>query len=171
MSLATQRQDASNAQHMLAPRQSFPLERVLSSDVNPGTNADTPPSHPSSTQATTSSAAYTSHASPHKLSDGAIVGIVIGEIIVAILLGFPFFLLGRQKTMLQFMRRDQYQALGAQNPPKDQPDIRSPRSQMTAFPTASAMSDRKHPITANLLMTLLRTQGTQSKVLWPIHSP
>lgn len=121
---------------MLAPGEPFPSEGgVPSGDVSPGTNANV---QSSSTQ---SSAAYPSHtpgASSHKLSTGAIVGIVIGGVVVAVLVGALFFLLGRQKTMLQFMRRNQYQAPGAHNPPGDQPDVGSPPPpQMTSFAAAS----------------------------------
>lgn len=119
-----------------------------SGDVNPGTNPNAAASPSSSTPATTSSAAYASHtpdASSHKLSTGAIVGIVIGGVAVAVLVGALFFLLGRQKTMLQFMRRSQYQVPGAQNPPGDQPDIRSPPPQMTSFPSPSGLPRSETP--------------------------
>ena len=149
VSLATQKEDASNAQYMLAPGQPFPSEAgVPSGDVNPGTNANATTSQSSSTQATTSSAAYasdTADASSQKLSTGAIVGIVIAGVAVAVLVGALFFLLGRQKTMLQFMRRNQYQAPGPQNPPEDQPDIRSPPPQMTSFSTASVIARSDTP--------------------------
>ncbi|KAL9075643.1 MAG: hypothetical protein Q9161_001394 [Pseudevernia consocians] len=149
VSLATQKEDASNAQYMLAPGQPFPSEAgVPSGDVNPGTNANATTSQSSSTQATTSSAAYASYtadASSQKLSTGAIVGIVIAGVAVAVLVGALFFLLGRQKTMLQFMRRNQYQAPGPQNPPEDQPDIRSPPPQMTSFSTASVIARSETP--------------------------
>ena len=49
----------------------------------------------------------------HKLSNGAIAGIVVASVVVAVLIGALLFLLGRHKTMLQFMRR-QYQ------PPRNQ---------------------------------------------------
>ena len=141
VSLATQKEDASNAQYMLAPGEPFPSEGgVPSGDVNPGTNANAATSPSSSTQPAASSyASHTPAASSHKPSTGAIVGIVIGGVAVAVLLGALFFLLGRQKTLLQFMRGNQYQAPGAQNPPGDQPDIRSPPQQMTSFSNASAV--------------------------------
>lgn len=42
-----------------------------------------------------------------KLSSGAIAGIAVGGVFIAILVGALIFLLGRQSTMLQFMRRQQ----------------------------------------------------------------
>ena len=149
VSLVTQKEDASNAQYMLAPGQPFPSEAgVPSGDVNPGTHASATTSQSSSTQATASSAAYASHttnASSPKLSTGAIVGIVIGGVAVAVLIGALFFLLGRQKTMLQFIRRNHYQVPGLQNPPGDQPDFRSPPPQMTSLPISSAISRSETP--------------------------
>ena len=120
-----------------------------SGDVNPGSNANAVASQSSTTQAATSSATSASHApdaSSHKLSTGAIVGIVIGGVVVAFLIGALFFLLGRQKTMLQFMRRGNYHAPGAQNPPGEQPDIVSPPPQMNLFPHASGLP---YPATPN----------------------
>ena len=149
VSLAIQKQDAANAQYMLAPGEPFPSEAgVPSGDVNPGSNANAVTSQSSTTQAATSSATSASHtpdASSHKLSTGAIVGIVIGGVVVIFLIGALFFLLGRQKTMLQFMRRSDYQAPGAQNPPRDQPDIVSPPPQMTSFPHGSGLSYQATP--------------------------
>ena len=143
VSLDTQKQDAAKSQYMLAPGEPFPSEAgVPSGDVNPGSNANAATSQSSSTQAAQPSAALASHApdvSSHKLSTGAIVGIVIGGVVVVSLIGALFFLLGRQKTMLQFMRRGQYQAPGAQNPPGDQPDIVSPPPQMASFPNGSGI--------------------------------
>ena len=143
VSLATQKEDASNAQYMLAPGENFPSEGgVPSGDVNPGTNANAATSQSTSSQATVSPTAYVSptpDSSSHGLSAGPIAGIVIGGIAVAVLIGALFFLLGRQKTILQFMRRGHYQAPGPHNPPGDQPDIRSPPSQMASFPSASAV--------------------------------
>ena len=143
VSLARQKQDASNAQYMLAPGEPFPSEAgVPTGDVNPGSNANPVTSQSLSTQTAKPSAASASHtpnASSHKLSTGAIVGIVIGGVVVAFLVGAIFFLLGRQKTMLQLMRRGQYHAPGAQNPPGDQPDIRSPPPQMTSFSNGSSL--------------------------------
>lgn len=146
MSLATQKQDASNAQYMLAPGQPFPSEEgVPSGDVSPGTNTNTTTSQSSSTQSSAAYPSYTSDASSHKLSTGAIVGLVIGGLVVALLVGALFFLLGRQKTMLQFMRRNQYHAPGRQNLPEDQPDIRSPPPQMTSFAAASSIPYSESP--------------------------
>ena len=143
VSLATQKQDASNAQYMLAPGQPFPSEEgVPSGDVNPGSSTNAATSSSPSAQATKSSAASASHtpaATSHGLSTGAIVGIVIGGVVVLVLIGALFFLLGRQKTMLQFLRRSQYQAPGPQNPPGDQRDIVSPPPQMTSFPNTSGI--------------------------------
>lgn len=42
-----------------------------------------------------------------KLSSGAIAGIAVGGVVIALLLGALLFLLGRHTTMLQFMRRQQ----------------------------------------------------------------
>ena len=86
---------------------------------------------PQAAKSSAASASHTLNPSSHKLAAGAIVGIVIGGVVVAFLIGALFFLLGRQKTMLQFMRRSQYQEPGPQNPPGDQPDI-SPQPYMTS---------------------------------------
>ena len=124
MSLATQKEDASNSQYMLAPGQPFPSEgTVPSGDVSPGNSSTSSPA------AASSHATASSHSS--KLSGGAIAGIVIAGVVGTILVGAVFFLLGRNKTMLQFMRRDQYQA-GSQNPPG--PDMRSPTPHMNTYP-------------------------------------
>lgn len=120
-----------------------------SGDVNPGSTANAGSSQSSTTLIATSSATSASHtpdASSHKLSSGAIVGIVIGGVVVAFLIGALFFLLGRQKTILQFMRRGDYQTPGAQNLPGDQPDIVSPPPQMTSFPHGSGLP---YPTTPN----------------------
>lgn len=130
---------------MLAPGQPFPLEGVPSGDVNPGTNTNAANSQLSPTQSSAADPSHTPNASSHKLSTGAIVGIVIGGLVVAVLIGALFFLLGRQKTMLQFMRRNHYQAPGAQIPPGDQPDIRSPPPQMSSFPSTSAIPYSETP--------------------------
>ena len=119
-----------------------------SGDVNPGSSATAVASPSSSAQATKSSVASASHtpdAASHKLSTGAIVGIVIGGVIVAVLIGALFFLLGRQKTMLQFIRRSQYRAPGPQDPPGDQPEIRSPPTQMTPFPNSPGIPYAETP--------------------------
>ena len=111
-------------------------------DVNPGTNANVASSQSSSTQAAKSSAALASHtpdASSPRLSAGAIAGIVIGGVVVAFLIGALFFLLGRQKTIIQFMKRGQYQAPGVQVLPGNQPGITSPPPQMTSFPNGSGI--------------------------------
>ena len=165
VSLATQQYDAANAQYMLVPGQPFPSEEgVPSGDINPGSNANvatsvsssvaTSPSSlvatssSSSAQATQTSAALSSHmpdATSQKLSTGAIVGIVIGGVVVAVLVGALFFLLGRQKTMLQFLRRGHYQTPGPQNPPGDHRDIRSPRPHMMTFPNGSGIHYTETP--------------------------
>ena len=143
VSLARQKQDASNAQYMLAPGEPFPSEGgVPLGDSNRGGNTNTTTSQSSSTQAAKPSAASpspTPNASSPILSTGAIVGIVIGGVVVAFLIGALLFLLGRHKTMLQFMRRGQYQAPGAQHPPGDQPTIISPPPQLTSCPNGSGM--------------------------------
>lgn len=158
VSLARQKQDAANAPYMLVPGEPFPSEAgVPSGDVNPGSNTNAATSQSSSTQAAKPSAALASHtpdASSHKLSTGAIVGIVIGGAIVVFLIGALFFLLGRQKTMLQFMRRGQYHAPGAQNPLGGQPDIASPPPQMASFPNISSIP---YPGTPNYHSTVYDT--------------
>lgn len=131
---------------MLAPGEPFPSEEgVPSGDISPGTNANAATSQSSSTQ---SSAAYPSHtpdASSHKLSTGAIVGILIGGLVVAVLVRALFFLLGCQKTTLQCMRRNQTHAPGAHNAREDQPGIRSPPPQMTSFVAASSVPYSETP--------------------------
>ena len=110
------------------------------------TNSSSPTSSSSSrspsAEATKSFAAAPSHTpveSSQRLSTVAIVGIVIAGVAVAILVGALFFLLGRQKTILQFMKRGQYQGPGAQNPPGDQPGMISPQSHMASFPSSPGL--------------------------------
>lgn len=65
-----------------------------------------------------------------KLSSGAIAGIAVSGVFISLLLGALFFLLGRQTTILQFMRRQQ------QPPPTPYPlgspvTYREPNTPMT----------------------------------------
>lgn len=126
---------------MLAPGQSFPSEGgVPTGDVNPNNSTTETSNAPAST--TSKAAAHTSSAaaaSSHKLSSGAIAGIVVAGVLVALLGGAVFFLLGRHKTMLQFMRGNQYHPPGG-NPPGNQ-DVRSPQPQMASAIPYSETSD------------------------------
>ena len=126
MSLDTQKADASASQYMLAPGEAFPSEEggVPKGDIDPTHNS-------------TVSGGSSSTGSSHKLSGGAIAGIVIGGVIVAGLVGAVFFLWGRNRSLLQFMRGNLYRSTGPQNPPGDQ-EYQSPNPNMSAFPQSGS---------------------------------
>ena len=122
---------------MLAPGESFPSEAgIPSGDVNPTTNSTTEssPVPTTSTSASAHPSATTAGSPSHKLSSGAIAGIVIAGVVVALLIGALLFLLGRHRTMLQFLRGNHYHNPGPQNPPGDQ-DMQSPPPHMAQFPS------------------------------------
>jgi len=94
---------------MLAPGQAFPSEGgVPSGDIDP--TSDTA-ARKSSTMVMKSSTPTSSMSSmrsmstgySHKLSSGAIAGIVVAVVIVVALVAALLFLLGRHKTLLQFI--------------------------------------------------------------------
>lgn len=109
VSLETQRTEAKASQFMLNPGEKFPDEANPStSSVSSITASSTSRSQTSTATADSSSQTAAPAAASHsKLPTGAIVGIAVGGALVALLLGALFFLLGRQTTMLQFMRRHQ----------------------------------------------------------------
>lgn len=126
ISLNTQKQEASQSHFMLAPGQPFPSEAEMpSGDVNPTpkSTSSAGSGHPSATAT----------ASSGRLSTGGIAGIVVAGVVVAVLAAAVFFLLGRNKTMLKFMRGNQHQAPGPQNPPGNQ-DYNSLHADMSIFP-------------------------------------
>ena len=98
-----------------------------------------------------------------------IVSIVIKGIVVAVFIVGLFFLLERQKTMLQFIRRTLFQAPGAHNPPEQQPDIRSSPSQMTSFPVHSGLTHSETPNYHDPAYDTLFTH-MQHKILWSSHN-
>lgn len=119
-SLDTQKQEASQSHFMLAPGQPFPSEADMpSGDVNQTASGA---AHPSTTATDSSDG----------LSKGVIAGIVVASVVVALLAAAVFFLLGRHKTMLKFMQRNQHQAAGPQDPPGNQ-DYKSPHGDMSTF--------------------------------------
>lgn len=77
---------------------------------------------PSSSQTAAPAEAHTQI----KLSSGAIVGIIVGGVFIAILVGASLFFLGRQTTMLQFMRRQQQHQQQQLPPPMAYPVGGSP---------------------------------------------
>ena len=108
VSLATQKQYAAESPYMLAPGESFPSEAgIPKGDVNRGPNL--PPTQTASNSSSPSSSPPSSpvptNPSSGKISSGVIAGIVVAAVVVVCLLGALFFLLGRHKAMLQFMRR------------------------------------------------------------------
>ena len=124
VSLDTQKQDAAASQYMLAPGEAFPSEEggVPAGDVDPTHN-------------TTTSVASNTPGPSHKLSGGAIAGVVIGGIIVAGLVGAVFFLWGRNRSLLQFMRGNLHRSTGPQMPPGDQ-GYQSPDPSMSIYPSS-----------------------------------
>lgn len=142
VSLATQKQDAAESQYMLAPGQPFPSEGgVPNGDVNPT----------SSTSSNTSSAPAASSSAPaksNKLSSGAIAGIVVAAVVIFILASALFFLWGRHRTTMQFLKRGnnrdgytqpnpQYPSSGPNYPPMEQQQRPSPAQHMSSFHSPS----------------------------------
>ena len=136
MSLATQKHDASETQYMLAPGQPFPSEGgVPQGDVDPtGATHSTTESAPTPA---TSTSATVSESSSRGLSEVAIAGIASSGVVAVVLSGASLFLLGRQKTMLQFVKRGYYQQPRPRNPPGGQ-DMRSSGPQMMSSPYHSS---------------------------------
>ena len=93
MTLATQKQDARKASQMIVPGGSFPSGEAGPATASPTNNT------PSSTPSPRSS-------SSQGLSYGEISGIVIGGLVGLVLVGVFIFYLGRNRTELEFLRRD-----------------------------------------------------------------
>ena len=176
VSLAKQKQDASEAQYMLAPGQPFPSkDGVPQGDIDPiGANHSTT-AIGTATGTSTSSAVYGATSYSHGLSEGAIAGIAIAGVVGVLLFGALLFLLGRHKTMLQFMKRGQYQQPGPQNPSGDQ-SMRS-HHHHSASPSAMQYSEApnsndlssdsplysEHPAHAAPMMADLPSPGEKSQ--------
>lgn len=98
VSLAKQKQLASESAYMLAPGQPFPSESgIPDGDVEPQISTSTSVSPP---------ALSTTGSRNNKLSSGAIAGITIACIFSLLIISLLFFLLGRQKSILQVIRRN-----------------------------------------------------------------
>lgn len=78
--------------------------RVPSSSQTSTSQSQTSITTPTATGASSSQVPLETHT---KLSSGAIAGITVGGVVIALLLGSLLFLLGRHTTMLQFMKRQQ----------------------------------------------------------------
>lgn len=91
---------------MVLPGGKIPDEAgTTSTTTSPSSSQTRTTTSPTSSQTAAPAEAHTQI----KLSSGAIVGITVGGVIIAILVGALLFLYGRQTTMLQFMRREQQQ--------------------------------------------------------------
>ncbi|KAH0543122.1 hypothetical protein FGG08_002548 [Glutinoglossum americanum] len=109
VSLAAQKQAAKDSQFMLQPGEDFPAEG--------GTSTSTKSSTATSTSAATSTAAASTAAaaaaSHPVLSSGAIAGIAIGSSVVVLMAAALFFLLGRQRTLDDVIKkRESYSTSG-----------------------------------------------------------
>lgn len=90
---------------MVVPGDSLPTGETAASasETNPAiATLNTPPQ----TAAAVSTATNSPSHDHSKLSSGAIAGITVGAVAVAVAIGFLLFLLGRHRTELQFLRRD-----------------------------------------------------------------
>ena len=96
---------------MVAPGESLPSAELSSSMPSSTSLAS------GSTAATTNPAASQSAAPAHgsKISPGAIAGIVIGAVVIAVLIGTLLYFFGRHRTMIQFLKRDRH--VSTQQPP------------------------------------------------------
>ncbi|KAI9780167.1 MAG: hypothetical protein M1839_007004 [Geoglossum umbratile] len=108
VSLVSQKQAAKDSKFMLQPGEDFPSEGGPSSAVTASATTAT------STSATSTSAtATTAAAGGHQgLSPGAIAGIAIGSSAVVLMAAALFFLLGRQRTFSDVIKRESYVAAG-----------------------------------------------------------
>lgn len=110
-SLAIQRSEALASTYMVVPGGKIPDEAgsstSASSVVLPSSTSSKFLTIPTATATSTFQTVVPVAESHHNLSSGAIVGIAVGGLVIAILLGALLFLLGRQTTMLQFMKRQQ----------------------------------------------------------------
>jgi len=104
VSLASQKQAAADSKYMLQPGEDFPSEGSPSSSATISTTA-TSASSATPTSAATTAAATASH---QGLSSGAIAGIVIGSSAVVLMAAALFFLLGRQKTLDDVIKRESF---------------------------------------------------------------
>ena len=134
---------------MIVPGQGFPNED--------GTNPES--TNPESPNAPTSSNTSKSSGIPtHHLSPGAIAGISIGCVAVAMLVGAFLFLLGRHTTLLQHLKRlhrptpsppaeldPNVHYSSAVQPPYSPGSFGSPRSDMTEFKPYHDNTVGSHP--------------------------
>ncbi len=88
VSLATQRQEASESQYMLAPGQSFPSEGgIPTGDVDPVAKSTTVSlSAPTTSSSSVARPSATVTASSHRLANGTIAGIVIAGVVGVLLI-------------------------------------------------------------------------------------
>ena len=117
--LSIQRENSKQAKISLSPGQPFPAEGEDPGGVTaPGATSS---SISSSSSSSPSVAAAVSHGGGSMLSGGAIAGIVIAAIFVVGLLGAVFFLLGRQKSIIQYLPRPRSKEHLYQNMPPGHP--------------------------------------------------
>ena len=133
--LSIQRQNAGQARFALAPGEPFPSEGEEPAG-NTAPKSPTSSDSPSSTQTVAAAAVHGS-----SLSGGAIAGIVIAAIFVVLLMGAVFFLLGRQKSMIQFLTRPRSKENLYQSMPPHAPSPQPPMGQYhvhggTVYPDA-----------------------------------
>ncbi|MCJ1344977.1 hypothetical protein MMC31_003182 [Peltigera leucophlebia] len=172
-SLQTQRSEALASSYMVVPGGKIPDEggtttssssRVLSTSLSSTFQAQTSTATPTGTAASSSQTAVPAE-SHNKLSSGAIAGIAVGGAFIAIMLGALLFLLGRQTTMLQFMRRQQ-------NPPPMVYPVGSPvtyyepNTPMTQNPYAAPYAHPKYGTRGNAVEL-----GSNGTTIQPPGSP
>ena len=155
---------------MIVPGQSLPTGESSSSGTATAARVS-----PSSTAAAVSDGSTSSHV---HLSSGAIAGIAVGAVVVAALIGFLLFLLGRHHTEIRFLRRDVHVQRHSQLPaspapmyeysradlqrtpglsiPYDSEDLKG-RNHQDAAPPYSQPTEHPQPVVAELPSPLIGT--------------